>query len=269
MAGYRLRSWQKPTVGRVLITVALDGPAKAAGFEQHRRIESFTRELLEHLTRAALPATWGVSDPVHAAATPALENSRILHEVAHEIAVIGDATWVGPSAGRPRFAKELARRVNAARAKGLPASSLLLQKAVLGDDLDLVVKRGITAVCHIDQDGSAPTQTRNPRSLHYGVWEMPPTGHLPTKPGWLAARRLVANIRRVARDGGFYHMCIAAPAVVSQPAGVRRRLSRVLQDIAKLRDRGLLKVETLAAAATRLSDVPATTPQRSLLRQAA
>ena len=38
-----------------------------------------------------------------------------------------------------------------------------------------------------------------------------------------------------------------------------------MRRIAELRDRGLLRVETLGTAAARLSDLPAATPQRSIL----
>ena len=41
-----------------------------------------------------------------------------------------------------------------------------------------------------------------------------------------------------------------------------------MRRVAKLRDRGLVQVETLGAAAARLSDLPVATPQRSILRRA-
>ena len=47
-----------------------------------------------------------------------------------------------------------------------------------------------------------------------------------------------------------------------------RSIEWLLGRVAKLRDRGLVEVETLGAAATRLSDLPVATPQKSILRRA-
>ena len=42
----------------------------------------------------------------------------------------------------------------------------------------------------------------------------------------------------------------------------------LVKRVAALRDRGLIRVETLRQTAARLSDVPAVSPQRSILRVA-
>jgi hypothetical protein len=42
----------------------------------------------------------------------------------------------------------------------------------------------------------------------------------------------------------------------------------LMRRVATLRDRGLVRVETLRSAAARLSDVPTVKPQRSILRAA-
>jgi hypothetical protein len=42
-----------------------------------------------------------------------------------------------------------------------------------------------------------------------------------------------------------------------------------VRQIANLRDRGIIRVETLGAAVAQLADLPAAAPQRSILRRVA
>ena len=53
-------------------------------------------------------------------------------------------------------------------------------------------------------------------------------------------------------------------------AGLREEsaASWLLNRVATLRDRGVIRVETMRTTAARLSDVPAVSPQRSILRAA-
>jgi hypothetical protein len=65
------------------------------------------------------------------------------------------------------------------------------------------------------------------------------------------------------------HLVIDASAMEAEGRSALRAIQWLIRRVALLRDRGLVQVETLAAAATRLSDLPAAKPQRSILRQAA
>jgi hypothetical protein len=79
----------------------------------------------------------------------------------------------------------------------------------------------------------------------------------------------LARILRTAVDGAVFHLLIDA-ATAQQPGGAAEKLlAWLFGRIARLRDRGLLQIETMSVAASRLSNVPAAKPQRSILRAAA
>src|SRR5882757_6958700 len=121
MSGTHQRTWQQYHVGHLLITVQLDSAATGHKLERHQELAGVTRRLISLADSERLPVTWAVSDPAHSAATSLILQSA----VEHEIAILGDANWVGATAGRTRFARELIRRLAQARATGLEVTSLV------------------------------------------------------------------------------------------------------------------------------------------------
>jgi hypothetical protein len=136
--------------------------------------------------------------------------------------------------------------------------------------IDLVVKQRIRAVAGIDR----PQSTRRflaPRALHYGVWELPISGHWPTKHRWpaLSGWLLCRKVRRAASEAATYHLVLDASALVDVGPRALRAVTRLLRRVSELRKQGFIDVETLGMAAARLSNVPALSPQCSILRRAA
>ena len=87
--------------------------------------------------------------------------------------------------------------------------------------------------------------------------------------GWRAGHKLQKGIRRAANEGATFQLFVDLPAIAQQGTAAEKTAFKVLQQIAALRRRGIIEVETVAAAARHLSEVPAATPQRSILRIAA
>jgi hypothetical protein len=267
MSGTNQRTWQTYHLGHFSLTIQLDPVADGESLGDQNNLANVTRQLASLLEAHRMPATWAVSDPAHSAATSLIIRSS----VEHELAILGDANWLGPSAGRTRFARELARRTAQARSSGLEVTTLVPRVATIEQHIDLVVKHRITAVAGIVAPAHAPRQATMPRALHYGVWELPVTGLLPVKSswwsngGWSTWRR----IRRAMRDAAAYQLLIDAPSIAQSSHQAEKTIAWLIRRIAKLRDRGLIRVETLRAAAARLADVPAASPQRSILRRAA
>lgn len=259
------RTWQTHQVANVLVTVELDPIADSHSMERHRGLAELTKRLVESFDAHRLPATWAVNDPAHSAATSLVIRSG----VEHELAILGDPNWLGQTAGRTRFARELARRVSQARAAGIEISSLVPRVESVKRHIDLVVKQQITAIAGVEQPVVFPCPP--PRALHYGVWEIPLTDRLPRRSlwlfegGWSAYRK----IRQAARDAATYHLTIDASALEQEGQRAQRSVIWLAGKIAKLRDRGLVRVETLGTAAARLADLPSATPQRSILHRAA
>jgi hypothetical protein len=252
--------------GRVHLTVETEPVDIDRNLERHRRLADVTKQLVELLDSHRLAATWAVGDPAHSATTALLT----LSEIQHEVALLCDHHWLGPNAGRKRFANELARRVSQARAGGITLATLMPRVASIAEHVDLVVKHGIHAVIG-GNAAESRFQTTAPHALHYGVWEFSTTARLPLHTTWLSGgtRKLIRQVRRSADEAATIHLLIDAPALEQQGASAMKGISRIVREIAQLRERGLLKAETLGAAATRLSDLPVAKPQRSILRHAA
>jgi hypothetical protein len=268
MSGTNHRTWQQYHVGHFLVTVQLDPVADGRNLESNRELAQVTRRLVETMDAVRLPATWAVSDPAHSAATPLIVRSA----VPHELAILGDPNWIGPTAGRTRFARELARRVSQARNAGLEVTTLVPRTAKIEWHLDLVVKQRITAIARDADPARSTRQSTTPRALHYGVWELPATRALPaSRSSWFfwSDWSTWRQIRRASRDAATYHLVIDAPSVSQNGRRTEKTIARLMRRVAALRDRGLVRVETLRAAASRLADVPTVSPQQSILRRAA
>ena len=260
------RTWQKHCCGHILVTVYLDPVADVHNVEQHRGLADAARRLIDLMYDHRLPTTWAVSDPAFSAATSLVIRS----DVDHELAILGDANWIGPTAGRTRFARELARRVSQARNLGIELKALVPRVASIVQHIDLVIKQRITAIGGTEE--SKGRQPAAPRALHYGLWELPASHALPLRDSsflfsgaWSTWRR----IRRAAAEGNTFHLVVDMPALLQAGRRSEKMVSRLMRRVAELRDRGLLRVETLGTAAARLSDVPTLSPQRSILRRVA
>ena len=84
----------------------------------------------------------------------------------------------------------------------------------------------------------------------------------------VARRGLLRCMRRAMGEAGTVHLAVDLPSCIASGSGCLGNLSAMLGQVAKLRDRRFVKLETLSELAARLSNVPASTPQRSILRRA-
>jgi hypothetical protein len=240
------------------------------GGDQQQSLETVGVQLADLLAKYRLPATWAVADPAVSAAT-----ERILDtDSKHEIAILGDRTWVGREADRPRFARELTRRVTRGRTAGLAISTLILRGTELDSHLDLAVKQGITAIARTEtpQSGKWFSQPRHELlSLRFGLWQLPTQIALPTSQNWRIWRRPTgqakAALSRAVTQKEVFHLSISGLAAAGR--SVPHTLERVFADAAAWRDKGLLVVETVAATTRRLASTRQATPARSILQPAA
>jgi len=265
MSATNQRTWQRYRVGHFLCTVQLDPLADRRRTEGQHELGSLARRLIGLMDSHRLPTTWAVSDPAHSAATALILRSA----VEHELAILGDSYWLGPAAGRTRFARELARRVLQARTAGLHVASLVPRVATIEQQIDLVVKQRISAICGV----AVPQPSRqlpSPRALHYGVWEFPVSRNLPVTSTWLSRGGWATwrRIRCAAREAATFHVLIDAPAISQEGRRAEKTIAWLMRRVAELRDRGLVDVQTLRTAASRLASVPAPAPQQSILRAA-
>jgi hypothetical protein len=250
-------------VGYVHWTVEAEPVDIDHNWERNRGLAAVTEKLFELFNRHHQPATWAVGDPAHSAVAGILAESK----TKHALALLGDRYWIGRTAGRTRFARELARRVSQARAAGIETVTLVPRVASVTEHIDLVVKHDIHAV--VAAAGTPATAVSGARSVHYGVWEFGVRARLPQRRHLLSSDwRLRRAVQKGAREAGTVHLVIDASAIEEVGRSATNSVERLLRRAETLQERGLVRVETLSEAAARLSDRPAAKPQRSILRAA-
>ena len=239
---------------------------------RQRALAEITPLLSELCDTHQISATWAVADPAISAATDVIRGIT----VPQEIALLGDASWIGPAAGPARFARELSRRVHHAREAGVAISSLLLRGAEVGANgeanaeanWDLLAGHGLNAI-RSDLRG---VSTGEPKVAHFGIREFPVNGLLPASGRWwnrYRARRTIRHsIEETARLGGLFHLAIDTPAMFAAGDRAVSTVQQTFRQIQKLSSQGRLTVETLSTATNRLGRTHSVPPAASILRAA-
>jgi len=252
----------------LMLTVDLELEVGKIAPAANERLDAATAGLIALCERHALPATWAVADPARSAATESIRESWL----SHELAIVGDRTWVGMGAGRLRFSRELARRVGSARSAGLSVRSLVVRQPLVNDHLDLLVRHGISAVAPIGLTMPQSDGAANP--LRYGVFELPVTTRLPIiAPWWQLAGselELYHRLSMAVATGRTLHLAITASQILETGNDGLDMLDRCLGQIAMMRLEGKVRVETLSPHVDRhLARRLKPHPSRSILRPAA
>ena len=252
---------------RRVAAVASDQPARISLVEHRSRIES-QRQLLQLFQQARIPVTWGFSDPANSQFVPELIDESGMHEVA----LLGDASWISLETGRRGFCQHLVQRVADARRAGCELSTLAVYDGQLQEDYDLLAKHQISMVRQPRRKQRAAKDAPRHRTLRYGLWEAPrATCVSPSTTLWARRSSMVINraIRRTIRHGGIGHIALDMTAGQYASAQGLSFVSRVLETINKYQRDGQLEVCTLRELATRWRPCQQVVTARSLLRVAA
>jgi hypothetical protein len=257
-----------PVQCRTAISISVDLPVQAAGAKSPQGAMDFASGLVELFQQSAFPATWSIADPESTPWTRQLARSPL----GHEIALVVDPTWAGPSTNRSQFSQELKRRSEAITGLGRRLTTLVLRNTDLQNHLDLLVKYRIPLI----REGT-PSETRpsyhfpQPQSLRFGVWRAPITTTLQGRANWLnmketaTARRMIG---RALREGGFVHLVIDSERLAEKRRTDLSPLRGLLHFIRQHELRGQLAVGPLQEIAARWIQPRAATPSRSVLRRA-
>jgi hypothetical protein len=104
------------------LSIDLEMEIGRASASQLQWLDDLTPELVALLDSHGIAATWAVADPARSAATEAILGS----DQPHEIAVLGDRSWLGWGAGGSRAKRELTRRISGAAAWQIAIRTLVL-----------------------------------------------------------------------------------------------------------------------------------------------
>jgi hypothetical protein len=254
------------------VSVDLELDPMRSSREQPKSLETTTRRLLKLLDQYHLPATWAVADPAVSAATETL----LASETGHEVAVLGEPTWVGSEAGRMRFGRELARRVAHGRAAGLNISTLALRGTELTDHLDLLVKHGISVLRGEYREMStrwfSQPVCQAPAALRFGLWDIPASYRLPGDSRWKLGgggrRRGRKGIDAAIADRSVFHLQVDALEFTERGHMAEHALECVLKHAALRKRENAIEFETLSGVARKLAGERTSVPARSILHAA-
>ena len=244
-----------------------DRPARISLVDHRSRIASL-QQLLKLFQEAQVPATWGFSDPASSQFVPELIDESGMHEVA----LLGDASWINLEQGRRGFCQQLVQRLADARQVGCELSTLALYDGQLQDDFDLLAKHQISMVRQPGSKRRSGKDTPRHRTLRYGLWETPrATLVSPSTRAWSRRSKMIVNraIRRTIRHGGIGHIGLDFTAGQYASPRVLDFVARVLETVNKHRRDDQLEVCTLRELATRWRPRQQVVSARSLLRVAA
>jgi hypothetical protein len=253
---------QRPTV---VFSVELELSLGAADPQRQEALAQHTGDLLALLDEQQLPVTWGVADPAQSAATAAVLASR----AGHEIAVLGEPSWLAADAGRVRQERELHRRLDGARRAGMSVSTLILRDIKQPLALDLLLAAQVKAVSWpVGQplDGGLSGRLRR-----FGVWNAPAAWRVPMvgcwwRPfGWHAAVRL----RNVIGSRRTLHVAIDGDGLIASGDAGLAQIRTLVTRVSRLRKQDRVAVRTLGELAAEQLANRCAEPTRSILQPAA
>mgnify|MGYP006908257136 FL=1 len=251
--------------GVLTISIDLEFDVEQRLHVRHGDLGALTTRLVRLFERANLPATWAVADPAYSAATEEILASA----PHHEIAILGDATWIGGHAGRTRFARELTRRITGAETRGCAVSTLAMAGSGPLALLDFLVQHRVSAVrTHASAPGGT-TSTVHPQSLRFGVWNAVVSHPFPEMPRALLGdptHRVRRAIRRLSA-GENIHWAINGPAILQADSGLAA-VERVLDLVTRQRQKAALRIETVRQLVHRISHRRTHPGATSILRKA-
>lgn len=234
-----------------------------------RQSWTWLRKLLSGL---GLPAAWCLRDP---AAGPLAEELPALGPE-HEVALLGDASWASPHAGRGLLHRTLSDRLGRARAAGLDVSTLALANCPPTDQTDLLYRHGLRVV------RSAPPQARvggfnpwkhwfarsdratAPRALRWGLWEVPVAANTAVQ----GYRAILGELDAAYRRRTAFHLTIDLPSLAEGGQLAQRGLERCCTEMQRRLNVAGVDARNLREWSRRLLPSAAAPAARSILRVA-
>ena len=255
-----------PHRGQIFVVSVICGDG-ASNLPRHCRTEEeqLVSHLIDRLKHFRLVATWalpGSFDHV---------DSRILVSP-HEAALLASDSWTRPMVGRTSLARELSRKLGQAQTAGVKMSTLVIPSTISFNNLDLLVKRGFTAISTYS-DVPASRCHGGLTQLRWGMWSIPPAWVIPMESfGWLPtyghgfAQRL---INRLLKSTGIAHFSIDLLRLAKCGTAGRHAVERLFRMAARQRDEGTLENKTIAELTRALYPKRNTPTSESILRRAA
>ena len=232
-----------------VLLISIDGSA-----------DESARPLAALLEKHAAPAVWKLARPATAAESPWMLGARVRHEIALSL----DDNWSGACAARSGFTKELAWRLNSAKASGIEVTSAGSKTPIASLRHETLARHGVSILCDDTASADKPVKLS---LLRFGLWRAPVSVSLPRQQklfGSGAAAICRNVIDQAVKGREIAHLSIDLAAGGSRELAA---IDQTLAHAAKLRDAGQLSIVTPRAyleTTKRAAHIPA----RSIMRAA-
>ena len=234
-----------------LFALSVDVPGQLSKQQSH--------SLFQALRRTRTPATISVPSP----GEHELYTRGLAEPLRHDFAILADPTWVSQQAGRTKFARELARRVEVAANKGLDVRTLALAGTELAGNLDLLVKHRISIVRSSGSTGFEP------QSLRFGVWQAPVSFSISPATRWPFGGIEWAVSRALSKAAKSHDLVhVVTDGTAFSDSSISATLDRILTLVQKRQAKGQITSVTLGGLAESLAPQRRTKTSRSVLRVA-
>lgn len=208
-------------------------------------------QLLRRLVEDHLPATWGIETAEQAEALAAPQ--RFV-----EAALLARKTKASPPG------EVIADGLQRLAAAGLDVATLCLDAELPRGQIERqLAQQGVRGMV----TESAASDSASVRQLPFGIWQLTPQGHLPSRRRWF---RQVGGISTdfFSAAAGPTIATINLAAVGLTSSNSWRELEKAIDQAATASDRGQIRIATVADLTAELTLQSAAKPQRSILRAA-
>lgn len=248
--------------------VDLGLPANQTALAQHREMNLLVEQIAGTFARHNVTATWATTQSVNSPAANIIQAA----DDRHEIALLGDNSWLSSSIRREEIINHFTENMRHAAEVGKPLKTLVLRDPAPESLYVIFKKRGIDNLRTVSTQGFSRHSQRDPGLRINGMWVTEATGVFPAC-GRVLGRfdigyRGKQILNRSRSKGATEHLSIVAAEMMANPTASLRALDRILNYAAKFAAQGSVCLETMDQTTNRWEPRNAK-PQRSVLRPAA
>ena len=231
---------------QVLLSVSLPS-RKSVGASYVRQRDELRNQILHELEKNELIATWILHDS-------RLQDARELtqrSDFSQEVSIFIDTTRQADQ--RKVLSHQLADLIGRSRNLGVRITTLSTNSRIKQDNLNLLVRNKISMVNPHGgiQLKSLSVKSLEPRSLRYGVWEVPAPLQWAKQLSNPVRELILKSAMRMRIKRPFQHIQIDLLSMLQNQIPAPK-ITGLLQSLNKLRDRGNIDITPIRSAATLL-----------------
>ena len=250
----------------LVVSIDLEPRTNTTSLHHQREVGAAGNDLMRLFDKYRIPATWAVAEPGRDPKTDPILASN----VAHEIAIQGDAVWSADTINRASFAGHLSESVARAADCEVDVRSLVGLN-VKESHTDLLVKHAITTLRSARTGKRRSVRWIEPQQIRFGVWDLPESYRFPGPKSWLSEitkMSIQRSVKAAAARKRPLHLVVEAERVAESKLAHLKTLEGVLECAAKYRNANQLKTETLTDSVKLITARPFIQSSKSILRVA-